>query len=152
MNNRQLIRGEVQKSLIHNRLQIKFGFDKQLAAGASTTTPAIDQTGWRVEGTFKYGRSHRFGVQILPRYYLLSASGSPNAVGRYDVYNLQNTLQGRLRRGRWLSYIHLTNMNMTMPIGDTIRFTTPKGSDSNFFELFESINGSNRATHAFTSG
>jgi exonuclease VII small subunit len=123
MNNRQLIRGEIQKSLIDNRLQIKMGFDKQFAAGASTMTPTIDQTGWRVEGAFKYGRSHRFSVQIMPRYYLLSASGSPNAIGRYDIYNIQNTLQGRIGKARWLSFVNLTNMNLMMPIGDTVRFT-----------------------------
>jgi hypothetical protein len=123
MNNRQLIRANLHKSLLNNNLQIKIGFDKQLAAGNSALTPAIDQTGWRVESSLKYGRNQRLAVQIMPRYYLMAASGSPNAIARYDVYNIQNTLQGKVGGGRWLSMVNLTNMNMTVPMADTVRFT-----------------------------
>jgi hypothetical protein len=123
MNNRQLIRGDIYKDFFGNHLNIKIGFDKQIAAGSAAITPAIDQTGWRVEGSLKYGRNQRLAVQIMPRYYLLAASGSPNAIARYDVYSLQNTLQGRIGDSRWLSMVNLTNMNMTIPMADTVRFT-----------------------------
>jgi hypothetical protein len=123
MNNRQLIRADFHQTFFNNALKVKLGFDKQLAAGNTMLTPAIDQTGWRIESSLKYGGNQRLTVQIMPRYYLLSASGSPNAIARYDVYNIQNTVQGKIGGSRWLSMVHLTNMNMTIPMGDTVRFT-----------------------------
>jgi hypothetical protein len=123
LNNRQLLKANIHKNFLDNQLQIKLGFDKQLSTGSTAISPAIDQTGWRVESTLKYGSNHRFSVQIMPRYYLLAATGSPKAVGRYDVYNFQNVLQGKNDAGRWLSMVNFTNMNMTIPMSDTVRFT-----------------------------
>ena len=58
-------------------------------------------------------------AKLAPRYFLLSAAGGTEGVGRNNVYTIQNTFQGKINKMRWLSFINLTNINTLMPMRDS---------------------------------
>lgn len=124
LNNRQILRGEVKKRFSKPRLNFRISYDRQIgAAKAQALSPSISQTGLTAEGSWQYRGSNKLTLQFMPRYFLMTAQGGEGAIGRYDMYAVQNMLQGKIKGWRWLSYSSITNMNMTMKTSDTAQFS-----------------------------
>ena len=120
LNNRQILRGAFGKSFWQQKLSLKLAYDKNISLPNTTNwQPTIDQTGFSAELGLRYGRNNRFVAKLAPRYFLLSAAGGTEGVGRNDVYTIQNTFQGKIKKMRWLSFINLTNINTLMPMRDS---------------------------------
>jgi hypothetical protein len=120
LNNRQILRGSFGKSFWQQKLSLKLAYDKNISLPNTTAwQPTIDQTGFSAELGIRYGRNNRFVAKLAPRYFLLSAAGGTEGVGRNDVYTIQNTWQGKIKKMRWLSFINLTNINILMPMRDS---------------------------------
>lgn len=127
LNNRQILRGTFGKSFWQQKVSVKLAYDKNVALPNAANTvavqPTIDQTGFSAELGVRYGRGNRFVAKLAPRYFLLSAAGGTEGVGRNDVYTIQNTFQGKIKKMRWLSFINLTNINTLMPMRDSGQLT-----------------------------
>jgi hypothetical protein len=124
LNNRQILRGAFGKTFWQQKLTVKLAYDKNIGLPSSLNwQPHVDQTGFSAELGMRYGRNNRFVAKLAPRYFLISAAGGTEGVGRNDVYTIQNTWQGKIKTMQWLSFINLTNINTLMPLRDSGRLS-----------------------------